>query len=437
MFIGFSLFLVLVGLFCLTATRCAWRTLPLSQASKIMIDLGYSFFYLPLHRFFFPLHEIESLFFANICAQSLFRFIYVILSFLITIQLQDPSNELLIKWPQTTAVLFFFFLLFFVFSDYLPRLVGLRYPLIAIRFGGISASFFMLLSFPFIFVCLKISQLFSKPLYFNDFLEPSKQEIIEMIQGANMNPNLDPHDKKLFESVVRFRDRITREVMVPRVDLFSLPANMSIQESSEIILIEGYSRIPIYQESNDNMVGVLMYKDIIAKYMEYVQKNNDLTLLQAPISSLMKSVLYTPETKKISQLLQEFRKKQVHLAVVVDEYGGTEGIITIEDILEEIVGDIEDEYDEVTTTLTLLPAGGWLIDARANIFDLEDELEVTIPHTGDYDTIGGYIFHQTGMIPPPGFILKDRNFEIEVLSSDDRKVGKIRFTKKEEDRNVS
>ena len=169
-----------------------------------------------------------------------------------------------------------------------------------------------------------------------------------------------------------------------------------------------------------------MYKDVLAKYMEYARKG-DKAVLQSPISTLVKNVIYTPETKKISQLLQDFRKQQLHLAIIVDEYGGTEGIVTIEDILEEIVGDISDEYDQEEALFIPLSEGGWLIDSRMSILDIEEQLGIEIPQDGDYETIGGYIFHETGTIPEKGLMILKPEFELEVIRSNDRRVEKLRI----------
>lgn len=250
-----------------------------------------------------------------------------------------------------------------------------------------------------------------------------------MIYEARLKTTLDPHDKKLIVSVITFRERIAREVMVPRVDVFSLSAETSIKEAAKLLKAEGYSRIPVYRNSVDNIVGVLMYKDVLSKFMEYEESGNDNKILEAPIESIIKSILYTPETKKISSLLQEFRQKQVHFAIVVDEYGGTEGIVTIEDILEEIVGEIADEYDLETESVKPQPDGSWVADARTSIFDLEDQIGVRIPQEGDYDTVGGYIFHCTGTIPSKGFTIHHDDFEIEVLSSSERAIEKVRIGK--------
>lgn len=430
----FILSFILIGLFCLTAMNSAARRLRVSQATKLMNDLGYQFFYNSFYKLFFTQHRYEGLLFSNTCTQNILRFVYAILSIILLSYVQlihmttDPltmSTSLSISWPAGFALLLGLFLAFFFIGDYLPRLLGVKYPDLAIRIGAPVASIFMVLAFPVTYLFLKLSNVFSRTVYFDHLQEPAKEELIEMIHESKMNKQLDPHDKQLIESVMEFKDRIAREVMVPRIDLFSLPADMPIQEAATTILKEGYSRIPVYQDSLDNIIGVLMYKDVIAKYMEYINKGHDAKVLEAPIKTLMKGVLYTPETKKISHLLQEFKKKQVHLAIVVDEYGGTEGIVTIEDILEEIVGDIADEYDEAEAVFVPLPEGGWVIDGRMNVLDIEEQFGIVIPQSGDYDTIGGYIFHQTGTIPEKGFILKEKEFEVEVLRSDDRRVEKV------------
>ncbi len=250
-----------------------------------------------------------------------------------------------------------------------------------------------------------------------------------IVEEANTSPYLDTNDRKLIGQVIRFRDRIAREIMIPRGDIFTLPATMSISKAAKHLEEEGYSRIPVYRDSVDEIIGVIMYKDILQKYLEYETSGGSTEILEAPIETIVKPALYTPETKKISLLLQEFRRKQNHLAIVVDEYGGTEGLITIEDILEEIVGEIEDEYDVDESLFLSLPEGGWLVDGRMSILDVEEQLNIKIPQEGDYDTIGGFIFHRTKMIPPKGFLLEEGNFSAKVIRSNDRRIEKIRLEK--------
>lgn len=261
-----------------------------------------------------------------------------------------------------------------------------------------------------------------------------RDKILEMLQDPEFAPYLDIHDQKLILSFVSFKERIAREVMVPRIDMFSLPAETPIRETAKSFLTERYSRIPVYEESVDNIIGVLYYKDVLNLYAKSIDEKKPVPELDQPIQKLVKPVVYTPETKKISHLLQEFRVKQIHMAIVVDEYGGTEGIVTIEDILEELVGEIADEYDREEEALyTMLPTGGWIIDAKMSIVDIEEELGINIPQSPEYDTLGGYIFHKAGAIPTKGWRLHQDDFDIEILSSDERSIDKVRITKRKEE----
>lgn len=285
-----------------------------------------------------------------------------------------------------------------------------------------------------LFIFLVLIFFFSKPLLNaiqkltkNRIPPEVKEEIIQIIEDTNLTPPLDSHDKKLIKAVLSFKERIAREVMVPRIKLFSLPAETTIKEAAKILQREGFSRTPIYKDNIDNIVGVLMYKDLLIKYMEFDKSGNG-AILDEPVELIQKKVLYTPETKKLSQLLQEFRKHQVHLAIVVDEYGGTEGLITIEDILEEIVGDIADEYDEEEKLYKVLPNGSFIVDAKMTIFNIEENLNISIPEEPSYNTLGGFIYHTTGKIPSRGFIIHRDAFEIEILSSNEKSVEKVKIT---------
>lgn len=231
-------------------------------------------------------------------------------------------------------------------------------------------------------------------------------------------------DPKILSSLLTFKEKVAREIMVPRINIFSLPSDTSVRDASKKILEKGYSRIPIYKDKPENIIGVLMYKDILKPYVQI-----DKSSLDQSIDALIKPVLYIPENKKISLLFQEFKAKKRHLAIVVNEYGEMEGIVTIEDVLEELVGDIQDEYDiEEEKNITQMPNGTWIVDAQISIIDLEAKLNVKIPHSTEYETLGGFIFHRAGMIPKKGWSLLLDELEIEVLSSNERSIEKVKIT---------
>lgn len=430
----------LLGTFFLTALTSAFRKIHRRDSAKQFNASGKWFFYRPFHRYFFPEHAYEGLYFSAVCAQNIARYCYVAsaLIFLSATplfhswfangQIEHTEFDYSIFWITLSIITFL--LISFVIGEYLPRILGMRFPEKTLRFCTPFSSIFMFLAFPITFLFLKISQSFSRTIYFDYLYEPesqAKQEIIDIIKEAELGPGINTHDKEIIESVLSFRERIAREVMVPRVNVFSLPATTSIKEAATLLAPEGYSRTPIYRTTIDEITGVLMYKDILNKFREYEQSGNDEKILAAPIETIQKNVLYTPETKNISSLLQEFRKRQVHLAIVVDEYGGTEGIVTIEDILEEIVGEISDEYDEEEALFSEQPDGSWIVDASLNILDAEEIIGITIPQEGEYDTIGGYVFHCAGAIPSKGFIIHQDEFELEVLDSNERVVEKVRI----------
>lgn len=437
LYLFFLYLLFLLGTLLLTALSSAFRAIHKRGSQKQLEMLGNRFPYRRFHTYFFPGNEYEGLFFAATCAQNMTRFFYTsaAIVFLLTsptvqhsIDEAEAAHQIFIIYTQLFLTLLGFLILSFVAGDYIPRIFGTHYPELALRTCAPLASLFLFLSFPITYFFLKLTR--SLPIYFDNLLEPdtqAKQEIIEIIKEAKLSKELDVTEKKLLTSLLSFCEHLTREIMIPRIDVCSLEATTTIRQAATLIDIDGYSRIPIFEKTVDNIIGILMYKDLLKKYVEYEQKGNDPSILDAPISSLQKPPLYIPETKKISDLLQDFQKKQTHMAIVVDEYGGTEGIITIEDILEDIVGEIADEYDKDEEMFVSETDGSWIVDPRMSLRDSEELLGITLPQDGDYDTIGGYIVYCAGEIPQKGFKVQSDEFEVEVLDSSERSVEKVRI----------
>jgi putative hemolysin len=313
--------------------------------------------------------------------------------------------------------------------DFLVSLFAIFRPKLFFKYLSPFLLPFLLLCSPLILIFIPLFRLcFPRALEHSLSQLTFRDKLLEILHESDLTPNLEPTDQKLILSVASFKEKIAREVMVPRIDMFCLAEDTTVEAAAQKFVKEGYSRIPVYKENIDHIIGVLLYKDVLTLYAS--RKSKDDTMIKTPIETLVKPVLYAPETKRISHLLQEFRSKQIHLAIVVDEYGGTEGIVTIEDILEELVGEIADEYDiEEDVLFTSLPDGGWIVDARMNILDIEEELKIKIPQSPEYDTVGGYIFHRAGAIPLRGWKIHQDEYDLEVLSSNERSIEKVRLTK--------
>lgn len=315
---------------------------------------------------------------------------------------------------------------FIVFFDFLPRSLAAKHAELAFKFTLTPSSLSLLVFFPFILLALKAAQALSRSRTLQPISTP-REQLIQLIDALDEDRVITEADQRLLHSLFNFRERIAREIMRPRVNVFCLPESVSLKEAAIVIQKEGYSRVPVYRETIDSIIGVVFYKDILAAYVS-AQEAEEENLLQESIKKHIKPILYCPETKKISSLLQEFRKKQTHLALVVDEYGGTSGLVTIEDILEEIVGDIADEYDDIETFSQRIDDFHWIIDARVNILDLEEETGIKIPQEGEYDTVAGYIFFKLGAIPVAGHVLHHDAYDMKILSCNDRIVDKVEIT---------
>ncbi|MBM3208121.1 MAG: HlyC/CorC family transporter, partial [Chlamydiae bacterium] len=342
---------------------------------------------------------------------------------------ESENNLLIISTSFSTYTINALITIFVtLFTDFVMQFLCARNPKFWFQFLTTPSSFLLTLTLPLTLGFLKFTQIFfPKSLTVSSRQNfKVREKIVEWLQESEIESLLEKNEKKLIYSVISFKDRIAREIMVPRINVFSIPQDTTINQAAKFFLEEGYSRMPVYKEKVDKIIGVLLYKDVLNLLI--MNKSNISILDTKTVEKMVKPVVYTPETKKISNLLQELKNKHLHLAIVVDEYGGTEGIVTIEDIIEELVGEIEDEYDiHQSQPYTSTSTGGWIVDAKMTIIDIEEELGISIPTSPEYDTIGGYIFDKAGTIPSSGWKIHLDDCEIEVLSSDERSIGKIKL----------
>lgn len=243
-----------------------------------------------------------------------------------------------------------------------------------------------------------------------------EREILGVISEAESAGAVNEEDAEMIESVIEFRDTQVEEIMTPRTEIVAIPATATLFEAKETIAHEGHSRLPVYGENIDDIKGVLYAKDLL---------KIDETRFD-PLAT-MRKVPFVPETKRVAELLAELREKQVHIAIVLDEYGGTAGLVTIEDIVEEIVGEIADEYEAAPPeTIRRIDANIVEADARVRIDQLNDEMDVNLPDEEDYDTLGGFLFSHMGRIPARGEEYRHENVRFQILEAEERRINRVR-----------
>jgi CBS domain containing-hemolysin-like protein len=248
----------------------------------------------------------------------------------------------------------------------------------------------------------------------------TEEEIRHMVDVAEEEEEIEEDERELIHSVFEFGDTVVREVMVPRPDMVTAPADATVDEVLETIVKAGYSRIPIYEGDNDNIVGVLYAKDLLKRVHEAKGA--------LKVSSLARAPLFVPEQKKVSDLLREMQEQRVHMAIVIDEYGGTAGLVTIEDLIEEIVGEIVDEYDQEEPLVEPLDDDTIRVDAKMSIDEVNEMLEVELPHE-EWDTVGGLVFGLTGRVPLPGERVRFDSLEFLTERVTGRRIQKVVITK--------
>jgi len=251
------------------------------------------------------------------------------------------------------------------------------------------------------------------------------EEIKSLISVGEKEGAIEEEEKDMINSIFEFSDTIVREVMVPRTDMEAIDVNENISEVIKIIVEKHHSRIPIYEENIDNIIGILYVKDLITCWENYKQGKNIV------LKDLMRTPYFAPETKKVKDLFAIFKKRKNHMAIVVDEYGGTAGIVTNEDVIEEILGEIEDEHDNEEDPFQALGNGVTLIDGRTNIDTVNEELDIQIPQGDDYDSIAGFIVNILGRVPKTGEVVNYKGLKIVIAEADPRHISKIKIARLE------
>ena len=237
---------------------------------------------------------------------------------------------------------------------------------------------------------------------------PAKEEQVE---GAISQEE----GRELLQSIVDFTETLVKEVMTPRPDLVAIRADATLQDLRTLFREEQYSRMPVYRDNLDNILGIVYVKDLVALPPG----------AEPPLTTMMRSAYFVPESKRVSELLKEMQRRQVQMAIVVDEYGGTGGLVTVEDLLEEIVGEIRDEYDVESETVTDEGAGVFVFSGKVSVDEVRDRLGVEIEREG-FETVGGYLLSSLGRMPYVGEVVDMGELSFEVLEVERRRITKVR-----------
>jgi putative hemolysin len=245
-----------------------------------------------------------------------------------------------------------------------------------------------------------------------------EREILNVVSEGEMHGAVDEEEKEMIESIIDLRDTPVEAIMTPRTEIQAVPKDVSLEGIKELIAVSGHSRIPVYEETIDNVLGVLYAKDLLRLDPE----------LPFDATKVMRNPIFIPETKLLRDLLHQFQEQKIHIAVVLDEYGGTAGLATFEDILEELVGEIVDEYEEEEPpTIRRIDENTVEVDARVRVEDLNDELHIALPEDEDYETIGGFVFSTLGKIPQVGEGCEHDNVGIKVIEAEPRRINRLRL----------
>ncbi len=310
--------------------------------------------------------------------------------------------------------------LILIFGEVLPRIFAWKYP---VGFAGMMVrplSFLKNLLWPFLYISSGFTRLVNKRLAG----KIKGLSLDDISQALYLDDESMSEGRELLKGIVTFGNTNVVEIMTARVDVVDIDIDSDFVKVIDLIVESGYSRMPVYEDGPDDVKGILYIKDLLP----HLNQDNNFEW-----QKLIRPAYYVPETKKINDLLQEFKTQKIHMAIVVDEYGGTAGIVTLEDILEEIVGDISDELDDDEVTFTKLPDGSYIFEGKTLLKDFfritEVSQETFISLTNEPETLAGLILELKGAIPARQEVIEHSGYKFTILASDNRRIKKVKFSR--------
>lgn len=313
-------------------------------------------------------------------------------------------------------------LVILVFGEIIPKTFAINK---SIYFSNlISLPIIYLLRFfrPIFIIFYKISDLIIK---LNPFKKEktfdTEEELIMLTELVEKEGTIQETESHMIQSVFEFDDKLVKEILTPRVDIIGIDSMASLDEAMDLITNRKFSKIPVYKNTIDNILGILYAKDVIPYLMGSRPKINLVKLSREP--------LFVPETKPIDDLLEDFKNKKKNIAIAVDEWGGTSGLVTLEDVIEEIVGEVSDPYDEQEYLFRKIDSDCYIVEGGIKIYDLEENLDIEFPDIREYDTLAGYILDAIGDIPKTGQEVNYKNYLFKVIKLNKNRIDKVEIRK--------
>ena len=312
-----------------------------------------------------------------------------------------------------------------IFGEIIPKSFAIRY---SIYFSNlISLPFTILLKIfkPIFFIFYKISDLIVKLSPFKkEETFDSEEELKMLTELVEKEGTIQHTESEMIQSVFEFDDKLVKEILTPRVDIVGIDSKSTLDEVMDLITNKKFSKIPVYVDTIDDIKGILYAKDIIPYLMGSRSSINLLKLSRIP--------LFIPETKAIDDLLEDFKIKKKNIAIAVDEWGGTSGLVTLEDIVEEVMGELRDPYDKQEYLFKKINDNNYIVDGSIKIYDLEENIDIDFPDIREYDTLAGFIFDELGEIPKKGQKINYNNFVFKVFDIIKNRIDKVEIVKNDE-----
>ncbi len=308
-----------------------------------------------------------------------------------------------------------------VFGELAPKNIAIQRSVRTALAVSTPLRLFFIVFRPIIWVLNRFAGMILKLLGINAIAgeaHHSSEELQLLLEQGKETGALDSTEHELIQNVFEFNERVVKNIMVPRTKIYGIDINADREELLDMIINEGYSRMPVYDDTIDRIVGIVHAKDVLPLLV----RHHDIVLKE-----IIRKPYFIPETKKINDLMAELQQKRIQIAIVLDEFGGTAGMVTLEDIVEELVGEIQDEYDEERPIVEVVSSSEFIVNALASIYDVNTHLPHDLPEDGDFDTVSGWLGDVFGKIPDVGDHTESNGYNITILKKSDQNIESVKL----------